>query len=157
MKSETSHRTVVTSRSGEPTPTSTASPSRVLLAEDDGEMRALLARALRKAGYEPVGCRHGLELLDRLSPLLDGADSVAYDLIISDVRMPGILGVEVLEGLHRHKGLPPVILITAFGDDQTHADAVRFGAAAVFDKLFDIDDLLSKVREIVPAPGVEGA
>ena len=154
--SKTSDMPTATSGSTEKGDASLALAPRVLLAEDDGAMRALLARALRKAGYEPVDCRHGLELLQRLSPLLEGAESVGYDLVISDVRLPGIPGVTILEGLHRHEGLPPVILITAFGDERTHADAARFGAAAVFDKPFDIDDLLSKVREIIPAPGVGG-
>lgn len=156
MKSETSHRTRATSGNCEPIAAAVALPSRVLLAEDDGEMRALLARALRKAGCEPVDCRHGLELLDKLSPLLEGADSVGYDLIITNVRLPGVLGATILEGLRQHKGLPPVILITAFGDDGARADAMMSGVAAVFGKPFDIDDLLSAVREIIPAPDVGG-
>jgi DNA-binding NtrC family response regulator len=50
-------------------------------------------------------------------------------------------------------GFPPTILITAFGDDETHAEAERYRVAAFFDKPFDIEDLLVKVREIVPPRG----
>jgi len=66
--------------------------------------------------------------------------------------MPGLTGLEVLDGLHQCKDLPPIILVTAFGDEQTHRLAESFGAVAVFDKPFDIDDLLTKVREVLSAP-----
>ena len=72
------------------------------------------------------------------------------DMIISDILMPGLTGLEILEDLHECKGFPPMILITAFGDENVHRKAKRLGAAAMFDKPFEIDDLLSKVREIVP-------
>jgi DNA-binding response OmpR family regulator len=64
--------------------------------------------------------------------------------------MPGITGIEVLRGLPPGRGYPPVILITAFGDKKTHRQAEQFGAIAIFDKPFEIDDLLAKVRKIVP-------
>jgi DNA-binding response OmpR family regulator len=64
--------------------------------------------------------------------------------------MPGVTGLEVLEGTREYKEFPPMILITAFGDEETHDQARRLGAAAIFDKPFDIDELLAKVREILP-------
>jgi len=64
--------------------------------------------------------------------------------------MPGLTGLEILEDLHECNGFPPMISITAFGDKETHEKAEKFGAAAIFDKPFEIDDLLAKVREIVP-------
>jgi CheY-like chemotaxis protein len=75
----------------------------------------------------------------------------AFDLVISDVRMPGLTGIEILEGMYKHKGFPPVVLITAFGDEETHEQAHRLGAVAMFDKPFDIDELIAKVQEIVPS------
>ena len=74
---------------------------------------------------------------------------IDIDLVISDIRMPWVTGMEVLRGMRQCLGYPPVILITAFGDDQTHAEARQLGAAAVFDKPFDIEELLEKVRELV--------
>ena len=123
----------------------------VLLAEDDHEMRALLVRALHRAGYEVVACSNGVELLEHLgSYILREEEHEEIDLIISDIRMPGVTGLEILEGLSKHDDFPPFILITAFGDAETHAEAERYGALAMFDKPFDIDDLLAKVRKIVP-------
>ena len=126
------------------------SPPRILLAEDDSEMRALLARALRRAGYEVRECANGIELLEHLEVFCTEGEIEKIDLVISDIRMPGLTGLEVLEGLREEKGFPPMILITAFGDEETHAEAERYGAVAMFDKPFDIDELIEKVREVVP-------
>jgi DNA-binding NtrC family response regulator len=63
------------------------------------------------------------------------------DVLVSDVRMPGLGGLDVLRGLRHCEWANPVILITAFGDEATHLEAVRLGAAAVLDKPFDVDDL----------------
>jgi DNA-binding NtrC family response regulator len=70
------------------------------------------------------------------------------DLVISDIRMPGLSGLEILEGLSKREDFPPFVLITAFGDAATHAAAEQNGALALFDKPFDIDDLVEKVRKI---------
>ena len=123
---------------------------RVLLAEDNDEMRRLLAHALSEDGYKVIQCRDGGEFLIRLQPFIIDKRSVDFDVIISDIRMPGLTGLEILEDLHECKGFPPMILITAFGDEETHAQAEKFGAAAMFDKPFEIDALLSKVHELLP-------
>jgi DNA-binding response OmpR family regulator len=133
-------------------------PYRVLLAEDDYEMRVLLAMALRKAGYEVVECSDGMGLLTHLAAFLlpDELAREPVDLIISDIRMPGVTGMEVLEGKPEKQAFPPMILITAFGDAETHALADRFGAAAIFDKPFDMDVLLNKVNAILSGVPPDG-
>jgi DNA-binding response OmpR family regulator len=119
---------------------------RVLLAEDDREFRALLAGELRKEGYSVTECEHGMHLLSRLKCLDTPSEPEDFDLIISDVRMPGVTGLSILEGLHEYENVPPVILITAFGDGETHAAAKRLGAAAMLDKPFEMSDLLAAAR-----------
>jgi two-component system response regulator (stage 0 sporulation protein F) len=124
--------------------------SRILLAEDDKEMRSLMALMLRKEGYQVIECPDGLSLLDSLSFFfLPHEEHENYDLIISDIRMPGITGMEMLMGANELDDFPPIILITAFGDKETHMQAERLGAAAVFDKPFDMDEMLKKVRDIL--------
>ncbi len=122
---------------------------RVLLAEDDDEMRALLASALRKDGYEVTTCGNGINLLDHITAGLYGRRSESYDLVISDIRMPGLTALEVLEDLSGHSTAPPLILITAFGDERTHARAARLGALAVLDKPFQINRLLEVAHRVV--------
>ena len=122
---------------------------RILLAEDDDELRKLLSWSLKKEGYRVKECTNGMGLLNNLDGYLFLEEANAFDLIISDIRMPGITGIEILEGLHAHENFPPMILITAFGDEETHSQARRLGAAAIFDKPFDINDLLTKVRDVL--------
>ncbi len=123
---------------------------RVLIAEDDNEMRRLLLKVLRADGYAAVECRDGIELFGHLEAFVGRQADLDFDAIISDILMPGPTGLEILEALHDRTGFPPVILITAFGDKATHARAEKAGAAAVLDKPFGIDELLAKVHEIAP-------
>lgn len=125
-------------------------PPRILLAEDDKAMRALLARALRKTGYQVAECPDGLDLLKHLHSFFLPHEHEDVDLIISDIWMPGASGTEVLSRIREWDNFLPMILITAFGDEKTHAQAKQLGAAAVFDKPFDIDELVAKVCTIVP-------
>lgn len=114
----------------------------VLLAEDDARMRRLLAAALRLDGFEVVEAKDGAEFLESIGSLiLHPRDGRVVDLVITDVRMPFTTGLDVVAGLRRAEWITPVIIITAFGDEATHAEAQRLGAAAVFDKPFDVNDL----------------
>lgn len=123
----------------------------ILLAEDDLEMRKLLSWSLRDRGYEVTECEDGDCLLKRLGLFELSRPATTFDLIISDIRMPGITGLQGLEGAKKNLYLPPMILITAFGDELTHARAEKLGVAAMFDKPFEIDDLLAKVIQILPS------
>ena len=121
---------------------------RILLAEDDSEFRRLLASTLRADGCLVTECADGRELLDRLTSDVLPDELETFDLVISDIRMPGIMGTTILEGLRGWKVSPPWILITAFGDAATHEAAERQGVVAFFDKPFDLDRLRARVREL---------
>jgi len=122
---------------------------RILVAEDDPEMRKLLIRRLGDAGFETIECADGWKLLDHLgNPVLSGEPD-DYDLIVSDIRMPGVTGLEVLEGIHDTEWFVPMILVTAFGNDEVHNRARELGAAGMFDKPFDIDDLILRIHQIL--------
>ena len=123
-----------------------------LLAEDDMEMRLLLSLSLQNDGWSVIECNDGMGLLAQIAPLLDGEKEVAYDLIITDIRMPGVTGMEVVEGLAEMPGCPPMILITAFGDVETHEHARQLGVAAVLDKPFEIDAFIRAAHDALAAP-----
>jgi len=120
-------------------------PHRVLVAEDDAAMRALLACRLRRAGFEVVEASTGTEALQRLAGDRIGTSGRAFDVVVSDVRMPGCDGLHILAWLQRTSASVPVILITAFGKKATHLEAQRLGAYAVVDKPFDLCDLTELV------------
>ena len=134
------------------TPASKATPPRILLAEDDDEMRALLLWCLRRDGYEVTECRDGMDLLVLLERSVLSDELAEFDLVLSDIRMPGGWAVDVLEEFLGCDGLPPTILITAFGDREPHAEARKLGAVAVFDKPFDVEALMLRIRQLVAHP-----
>ena len=124
--------------------------ARLLLAEDDTELRHLLAMVLRRDGHHVTEARSGVELLDWMAAELDEQGSLdRFDLIISDIRLPGFSGLDMLASLRTAECPVPVVLITAFGDEATHAQAERLGAAAMFDKPFDVDDLRTTVSQVI--------
>jgi DNA-binding NtrC family response regulator len=137
-------------------------PHRVLLAEDDAAMRALLACRLRRAGFEVVEASNGAEALQRLAQRRACTPGMAIDVVVSDVRMPGCDGLNILASLQQGAGCVPVILITAFGTMATHLEALRLGAYAIVDKPFDLDDLTALVTAAAraaarPSAPVHGA
>src|SRR4051812_18624646 len=139
------------------------SPPLVLLAEDDADVRCLVATALRKDGYSVVEARDGEDLVEHIgSALLFGnvrgeLDPVA--LVISDVRMPGRSGLEVLASLRQSEVGVSVILMTAYADAAMREHAERLGVDAFLRKPFEIDELRGVVRAILtpsaPADGPE--
>ena len=131
-------------------PSAARKPPRILLADDDDEMLALLTWVLQREGYEVTACADGLGLMEHVAPTVLGQRLEDYDLVISDIRMTWVTGLEALRGMHGRQGTPPpIILITAFGDNKTHAEGRRLGAVAMLDKPFEIDDLLAMIRDIV--------
>jgi len=123
-------------------------PFRVLLAEDDAEMCRLLAWALSNKGYDVVRCRDGSELMKRIGLLGPQGAANGVDLIVTDVRMPGATGLQILAGAREIDDFPPVMLITAFPDERVRNEAQQLGAVALLSKPFEIDVLLKKVDEI---------
>lgn len=115
---------------------------RVLIAEDDRELRELLALVLENAGYQVCQCCNGQQLLTRLT------EQPSFDLVISDIRMPGLNGLEVLARRNRNMRQIPFICMTAFGDEQTHRKARHLGAAAVIDKPFDLDEMMKLIAHV---------
>lgn len=113
---------------------------RVLVAEDDDAFRRLLASTLRRDGFEVVEARNGRELVDHVAALVQRT-AEPFDVIISDIRMPVMTGIDALAGLRAADWSTPVILITAFGDETTRAEAMQLGAGAFFAKPFDLADL----------------
>lgn len=120
--------------------------TRVLVAEDDDDMRALLVQALRQHGYDVLEAENGMEVLGQLH--LDTATTdkgSPADVIVTDVRMPGLTGMEILEGLRAARWRTSVIIISGYADDDIVAEAQRLGVSAILTKPFSLVDFMSKV------------
>ena len=123
---------------------------KIVIAEDDAEMRALLAELMRRDGYDVHEAKDGRELLLVLESVC--IHGIGPDLIVSDIRMPGYTGLELLWAMREAEIALPVILITAFSDRKVRDKARRSGAILV-DKPLDFDDLRRLVRGLVKGTG----
>lgn len=126
------------------------SPARILLAEDDGDLRTLLCLKLRGAGFDVTEASDGQDLLERLidgySP--DGAYD-PFDMVLSDINMPHFSALDVMIGARSCLATTPVVLMTSFGDADTHTRALSLGATAVLDKPLRLDDLSATLVQIL--------
>jgi DNA-binding response OmpR family regulator len=123
---------------------------RLLVAEDDPDLRRLLAVALRRDGHQVIEARDGAEILEALASTLIEPVASPFDVVICEQTLPGIPGLTVLAGLRSRQRATPFILVT----DQTavRERAGRLGAAVV-DHL-DVQAIRAAVRraaEVRPA------
>jgi two-component system, NtrC family, response regulator PilR len=113
---------------------------RILVVDDERSMRELLSIVLRREGYEVLLAENGRTALGLL-------EREPVDLLISDIKMPDMSGVEVLRAAKRIDPDILGIMITAFASTETAVEAMRLGACDYLSKPFDIDLLKMKVRE----------
>ena len=119
---------------------------RVLVAEDDAAMRELLWLVLRERGYSVECVSSGSQMMRVLSERApDGSLCERFDLIVTDVRMPGVSGLDVIDELRRAGSVTPVIAVTAFPHDATRNRAQRL-EMRLLAKPFDLDVLRNAIE-----------
>ncbi len=126
------------------TPTTPTQPTTVLVADDDEDLRTLIAATLRNDGYTVVEVTDGAEALDYLSRALD-EPLLRPDIVLTDVRMPNLSGLGVLEALKKALVVLPIVVMTVLGDDSMRTVAKRLGAVGLLHKPFDMDDLRTAI------------
>jgi CheY-like chemotaxis protein len=122
---------------------------RVLLAEDDADMRRLVGLVLRMAGYNVVEADSGVMLLRRVELAASRGAQPPYDAIVSDVYMPDLTAIEVLEALQSRDLSVPIVLITAYGNEETRAEAKSLGVVDLLEKPLDWSALRTAVHKAV--------
>jgi DNA-binding NtrC family response regulator len=115
---------------------------RILIVDDDPGQRSLLNSFLKSQHFETVTADSGEHALE----LLRGGK---FDMMISDVRMPGLSGLETLRRARKEHVTLPVLLVTAFTDVRDAVAAMRDGAVNYLAKPIDLDELLASVRNAV--------
>lgn len=123
---------------------------RVLVADDDPDMRRVITDVLRRDGYEVSECVDGAGVIERFGHPESG--SVPPDVVVCDICMPGPSGFDVVETLRERRWATPVVLMSAFGDDHTRSSATDLGAAAFLPKPFNISALRALILRLCPAP-----
>jgi DNA-binding NtrC family response regulator len=117
-----------------------APPPRILIVDDDPGQRSLLDSFLRGQGF-------GTVLADSGEKALEALRAGHHDMMISDVRMPGLTGLETLRLARKEHATLPVLLVTAFTDVRDAVAAMRDGAVNYLSKPIDLDELLASVRQ----------
>jgi DNA-binding NtrC family response regulator len=115
---------------------------RILIVDDDAGQRSLLISFLTSQGFDTTPVISGEEALSALR-------REEFSMMISDVRMPGISGLETLRRARQQDAQLPILLVTAFADIREAVDAMRDGALNYLSKPIDLDELLALVRHAV--------
>src|SRR5512138_2383242 len=116
----------------------------ILLIEDDPSLAASLCDALREDGFNVLTCDRGDEGLRRA-----GRDEC--DVVLTDLRLPGLGGLDLVRQLHETQPRLPVVLMTAHGSIETAIEATKFGAYDYLQKPFEMPGLISVLRRAVEA------
>lgn len=116
---------------------------RILIVDDEKNIRLTVAAALEGAGFEVDTARDGAEALDKL-------DVETYWLVLLDIKMPGMDGMEVLRRLRDVRPEVRVVMITAHGDVESAVEAMKLGAVDFLPKPFspgEIRGIVQKIRD----------
>ncbi|MDP3068891.1 MAG: sigma-54 dependent transcriptional regulator [Opitutaceae bacterium] len=114
-------------------------PPRILIVDDDHGQRSVLESFLRGHGYDTQSAASGEAALQLLA-------EQTFAMMISDVRMPGLSGLETLRRVRQNNLALPVLLVTAFADIRSAVTAMRDGAVNYLAKPIDLDELITSVR-----------
>src|SRR5258706_11387930 len=113
---------------------------RILIVDDDASQRSLLHSFLTSQGFETTPVPSGEQALQILR-------TGEINMMISDVRMPGISGLETLRRARKEHATLPILLVTAYADIREAVDAMRDGALNYLSKPIDLDELVRSVRQ----------
>jgi two-component system, NtrC family, response regulator AtoC len=118
--------------------------ARILIVDDDEVSCQLFAEVLEGDGHEVYQARSGEEALVRLR-------EASYDLLLVDVRMPGITGLDVTRAMRQEQPALPIIVMTAFGSIETAVEAIHEGAYDYVSKPMNLDELKKIVSRVLTA------
>ena len=115
---------------------------RILVIESDQEIRSLLIDFIKEEGYEADSVEKGTYAFRKLM-------TGSFDLIITDIRLPGFSGLDILPGLKQIQPETPVVVITAFESEDAYSEVRERGANAYLEKPIQLKELGELIHEIV--------
>jgi len=119
---------------------------RILVVDDEASIRELLSKTLALAQYDVDTAPDGVTALDRVR------ENSTYDLLIADLKMPGMDGLSLIREVKHLKADLPVIIITGFSSESSAIDAVNLGVAAYLTKPFRVPQVLAAAAKALGAP-----
>src|SRR3990172_614871 len=114
----------------------------ILIADDDSSMRMALSESLESCGFEVETAENGADALKKF-------EKGKFEIVVTDMRMPKMTGMDVLRGVKKISPRTPVILITAYGTVKTAVEAMKEGASEFIMKPFSLDDLEFAVKNVL--------
>ena len=121
-------------------PAAASARPRVLVVDDEASIRDLLAKTLALAEYEVDVAPDGRSALDRMR-------MYPYDLLIADLKMPGMDGLSVIREAKRYKTDLPVIVITGFSTESSAIEAINLGVSGYLTKPFRVPEVLKQAEK----------
>ena len=112
---------------------------KILVVDDEQSMTQFLGIVLRKEGFQVTTVNSGRDALDKIR-------TEPFDVVISDIKMPGMDGIQLLQGIKKHDANIPVVLMTAYASQQSAIDAVNLGAFQYLLKNAKNDEIRMAVR-----------
>ena len=119
----------------------------ILVVDDEQNMRNTLAFILEAASYQVTTAAEGREALEEILAARENGRPV--DLLITDFRLPGLTGLQLIDELNYLKIKIPVLVITAYGDRSLFLELMRTGCADYLDKPFDYKELVKRVDSLM--------
>lgn len=122
----------------------------ILVVDDEDAVRDLLAKTLTMADYDVDGAKDGHEAIERLR-------TITYDLLITDLKMPGLDGLSVIREARRISADLPIIVITGYSTESSAIEAINLGVAGYLTKPFRLPRILAAAARALgePVPAVE--
>ena len=115
---------------------------KILIVDDQHGIRLLLNEVFKKQGYETFLAANGIEALRIF-------DEEKIDCVLLDMKIPGMNGTEILRHLKERNSAIPVVMMTAYGEQNIIKEALELGAASYFTKPFNIFDIQNEVKKIL--------
>jgi len=116
--------------------------ARILIVDDEGDIRLTLATFLKEEGYQCQTAKDGESALEHVR---EGG----IDVVLTDVSMPGMNGIDLMRQVHQWSPETMVLLMTAYASVETAIEALRSGAADYFLKPLDLDELAVRIRSLI--------
>jgi len=115
----------------------------ILIAEDEEHTRLSLSLLLKKAGYNVTTAQDGRDALEKIIELKESYKAV--DLLLTDISMPDMSGIELIDALEKHEIAIPIIVITGYGNKEMILDLMRKGCSDYIDKPFNAQALIDRL------------
>lgn len=118
------------------------SSGRILIVDDEEDLRTLLAQVLENAGHQVQTVSNGKEAISRLG-------QEQFDLALLDIQMPTVNGIQVLKFIREHCPDTKAIMLTGYADLKHAMEAKEFGAREFIGKPYKIEDIISTVERLL--------